>query len=182
MWLKEEIKNILKRDPAIKSKYEVILYASLYAVISHRLAHFLYIKKFFFLARLISQISRFLTGIEIHPGATLGKRIFFDHGIGIVIGETAIVGNDCVIFHGVTLGGINSNKIKRHPTIKDNVMIGAGAKILGDITIGNNVKVGANSVVLKDIPDFSIAVGSPAKIISKKIITNFTKDYYAWAL
>lgn len=102
--------------------------------------------------------------------------------MGIVIGETAIIGNDCVIFHGVTLGGINSNKIKRHPTIKDNVMIGAGAKILGDITIGNNVKVGANSVVLKDIPDFSIAVGSPAKIISKKIITNFTKDYYAWAL
>lgn len=141
MWLKEEIKNILKRDPAIKSKYEVILYASLYAVIFHRLAHFLYIKKFFFLARLISQISRFLTDIEIHPGATLGKRIFFDHGMGIVIGETAIVGNDCVIFHGVTLGGINSNKIKRHPTIKDNVMIGAGAKILGDITIGNNGKV-----------------------------------------
>lgn len=182
MWLSEEIKNILKKDPAIKSKLEVILYASLYTIIFHKFAHFLYKKRFFFIARLISQISRFLTGIEIHPGATLGKRIFFDHGMGIVIGETAIVGDDCVIFHGVTLGGLSSNKVKRHPTVKNNVMIGAGAKILGDITIGNNVKIGANSVVLKDIPDFSVAAGAPAKILSKKVITNFEKDYYAWAL
>lgn len=177
MWLKEEIKNILKKDPAIKSKLEVFLYASLYAVIFHKLAHFLYRKKFFFFARLISQFSRFITGIEIHPGAQLGKRIFFDHGMGIVIGETAIVGDDCVIFHGVTLGGLSSNKVKRHPTIKNNVMIGAGAKLLGDIIIGDNVKIGANSVVLKNIPDNCVAVGAPAKIIPK-----FSRDYYAWAL
>lgn len=177
MWLKDEINNILKQDPAIKSKWELILYPSLRAVVIHKFSHFLYRKKFFFLARFISQFARFLTGIEIHPGAQLGKRIFFDHGMGVVIGETAIVGDDCVIFHGVTLGGISSNKIKRHPTVKNNVMIGAGAKLLGDITIGNNVKIGANSVVLKDIPDYSVAVGIPARVVSK-----FSRDYYAWAL
>lgn len=177
MWLKDEIKNISKRDPAVKSKLELILYPSLHAVIFHKLAHFLYRKRFFFLARFISQFSRFLTGIEIHPGAQLGKRIFFDHGMGIVIGETAIIGDDCIIFHGVTLGGLSSNKVKRHPTLKNNVMIGAGAKLLGDITIGNNVKIGANSVVLKNIPDNTVAVGIPARIVPK-----FSRDYYAWAL
>lgn len=186
MWLREEINNILKRDPAIKSKLELILYPSLHIIIFHKFAHFLYRKKFFFLARFISQFARFLTGIEIHPGAQLGKRVFFDHGMGIVIGETAIVGDDCVIYHGVTLGNssssrihMNSNNIvKRHPTVKNNVMIGAGAKLLGNITIGNNAKIGANSVVLKDVPDFAVAVGVPANIVSKKL----ARTYYAWAL
>ncbi|MBQ3437549.1 MAG: serine O-acetyltransferase [Fusobacterium sp.] len=185
MWLSEEINNILKRDPAIKSKLELILYPSLYIIIFHRFAHFWYEKKFFFLARFISQIARFLTGIEIHPGARLGKRIFFDHGMGIVIGETAIIGDDCVIYHGVTLGASSSSKIlisknnlKRHPTVKNNVMIGAGAKLLGNIIIGNNAKIGANSVVLRNVPDFAVAVGVPANIVSKKM----SRTYYAWAL
>ena len=160
-WLKDEFLNIQQKDPAVKSKLEIILYASFHAVL-------------YFLARLISQIARFLTGIEIHPGATLGRRVFFDHGMGIVIGETAIVGDDCVIFHGVTLGGLSSkkpnqtNSSKRHPTIKNNVMLGAGAKLLGDITIGENVKVGANAVVLTDVPDNAVAVGIPARIIVKE--------------
>ena len=164
-WLKDEFLNIQQKDPAVKSKLEIILYASFHAVLYHKLAHFLYKCKLYFLARLISQIARFLTGIEIHPGATLGRRVFFDHGMGIVIGETAIVGDDCVIFHGVTLGGLSS---KRPPTIKNNVMLGAGAKLLGDITIGENVKVGANAVVLTDVPDNAIAVGIPARIIVKE--------------
>jgi len=166
-WIKNEVQNIKTKDPAAKSTMEVFLYPSLHAVIYHKISHFFYQKKCFFFARFLSQFARFMTGIEIHPGAQLGNRIFFDHGMGIVIGETAIIGDDCVIYHGVTLGGISSNQVKRHPTIKNNVMLGAGAKLLGNITIGNNVKVGANSVVLTDIPDNSVAVGSPAKIISK---------------
>ena len=172
-WFKDEFLNIQRKDPAVKSKFEIILYPSFHAIIYHKLAHFLYRYRLFFLARLISQIARFLTGIEIHPGATLGRRVFFDHGMGIVIGETAIVGDDCIIFHGVTLGGLSSknssktNSNKRHPTIKNNVLLGAGAKLLGDITIGENVKVGANAVVLNDIPDNAVAVGVPARIIVK---------------
>lgn len=127
------------------------------------------------MARLISQFGRLTTGIEIHPGATLGKRIFFDHGMGIVVGETAVIGDDCIIFHGVTLGGVSSDKVKRHPTVKNNVVIGAGAKILGNITIGENSKIGANAVVLKDIPDDSVAVGIPSRVIRK-----FSEDYYMW--
>ncbi len=167
--------NIAKKDPAVKSRIEVLLYPSFHAVVNHRIGNFFYRKKMFFLARLISQLSRFITGIEIHPGAVLGKRIFFDHGMGIVIGETAIVGDDCVIFHGVTLGGVSSSKTKRHPTLKNNVVVGTGAKILGNITIGNNSKIGANAVVLKDVPDNSVAVGIPAKVIKKG-----TEDYYMW--
>ena len=173
-WLKDEFLNIQQKDPAVKSKLEIILYASFHAVLYHKLAHFLYKCKLYFLARFISQMARFLTGIEIHPGAILGRRVFFDHGMGIVIGETAIIGDDCVIFHGVTLGGLSSkranqtNNNKRHPTIKNNVMLGAGAKLLGDITIGENVKVGANAVVLADVPDNAVAVGIPAKIIVKE--------------
>lgn len=174
-WLKSEINNIKEKDPAVKSKIEVLLYPSFYAVINHRISNFLYRKKLFFLARFISQSSRFFTGIEIHSGATLGERIFFDHGMGIVIGETAIIGNDCVIFHGVTLGGVNSSKTKRHPTLKNNVIVGTGAKILGNITIGENVKIGANSVVLKDIPDNAVAVGMPARVIKKDSV-----DYFMW--
>ena len=121
------------------------------------------------MARLISQFGRLTTGIEIHPGATLGKRIFFDHGMGIVVGD------DCIIFHGVTLGGVSSDKVKRHPTVKNNVVIGAGAKILGNITIGENSKIGANAVVLRDIPADSVAVGIPSRVIQK-----FSEDYYMW--
>ena len=167
-WLKEEINNIYDRDPSIKNKLEVLLYPSLHAMIAHKVAHWLYNKKFYFLARLISQISRLVTSIEIHPGAKIGKRVFFDHGIGVVIGETAIIGDDCLIYHEVTLGSNSSNKIKRHPTLGNNVVVGVGAKIIGNITIGNNVKIGANAVVLKDVPDNMIAVGSPAQIREAK--------------
>lgn len=162
-WLKEEINNIYKRDPSIKSKMEVILYPSLHAIILHRLAHWLYNKKIYFIARLISQIGRTITGIEIHPGAKIGKRVFFDHGIGVVIGETSVIGDDCLIYHSVTLGSNISDKVKRHPSIKNNVTIGVGAKIIGNITIGNNVKIGANAVVIKDVPDNMIAAGIPAQ-------------------
>ena len=167
--------NILAKDPAVKNKFEALLYPSLHAVINHRAAHYLYKKRFFFLARLISQISRFFTGIEIHPGATIGKRNLFDHGMGIVIGETAEIGDNCVIYHGVTLGGVSTSKTKRHPTLKNNVTVGTGAKLLGNITVGNNVKIGANSVVLKDVPDNAVAVGIPARIIPKT-----EEDYYMW--
>ena len=132
-------------------------------------------RKLYFFARLISQISRFFTGIEIHPAAKLGNKIFFDHGMGIVVGETAEIGDNCVIYHGVTLGGVSTSKVKRHPTLKNNVSVGAGAKLLGNIVIGNNVRIGANSVVLKDIPDEAIAVGIPARIIPKT-----EEDYYMW--
>ena len=122
----------------------------------------------FFIARLLSQFSRFLTGIEIHPGATIGKRLFIDHGMGIVIGETAIIGDNCTIYHGVTLGGTGKERKKRHPTLKNNVVVGCGSKVLGNITLGNNVKVGANAVVLKDVPDNKVVVGVPAKIVEKR--------------
>lgn len=152
--LYEDAKKFLKKDPACRNLFEVIfLYPGFHAIFFHRISHFLYCSKLFFLARLISQISRHLTGIEIHPGAKIGRRLVIDHGMGVVIGETATVGNDCTIYHGVTLGGTGKDKYKRHPDIGNNVMIGAGSKILGPIKIGNNVKIGANSVVLKDVPD-----------------------------
>lgn len=166
--LNYDLDRVLKEDPAARSKLEVfLLYPSINALIVYRIAHKLYNKKCFFLARLLSQLARFFTGIEIHPGAKIGKGLFIDHGMGVVIGETAEVGDNVTIYHGVTLGGTGKDKGKRHPTVKDNVIIGAGAKILGPITIGNNVKVGANSVVLKDVPDNATAVGIPAKIIVK---------------
>lgn len=152
--LYEDAKNIQKKDPACRNILEVILlYPGFHILIFYRISHFLYTHKLFFLARLISQIGRFFTGIEIHPGATIGKRLFIDHGMGIVIGETSTIGNDCTIYHNATLGGTGKDKNKRHPDIGNNVMVGAGAKILGPIKIGNNVKIGANSTVLKDIPD-----------------------------
>lgn len=167
--LKYEIKNIMSKDPAARSFLEVIfLYPSVHAVLLHRLAHKLYNIKFYFLARVISQLGRFLTGIEIHPGAQIGKGLFIDHGMGVVIGETSEIGDNVTIYHGVTLGGTGKDKGKRHPTIGDDVVIGAGAKVLGPIIIGKNSKIGANSVVLKDVPEESTAVGSPAKIIYKK--------------
>lgn len=161
--LKYDIQIVLKNDPAARSAFEVLLlYPSIHALINHRIAHKLYKKKHFFLARLLSQISRFFTGIEIHPGATIGKGLFIDHGMGVVIGETTEIGDDVLIYHGVTLGGTGKDTGKRHPTVGNNVVIGCGAKVLGPINIGNNVKIGANSVVLKDVPDDSTTVGIPA--------------------
>ena len=164
-----DAKNIKLKDPAATNVISVILlYPGFHAILNHRIAHFFYKKRLFFIARLLSQFSRFLTGIEIHPGATIGKRLFIDHGMGIVIGETAIIGDNCTIYHGVTLGGTGKERKKRHPTLKNNVVIGCGSKILGNITLGNNVKVGANAVVLKDVPDNKVVVGVPAKIVEKK--------------
>lgn len=152
--LYEDAKNIKEKDPATRNILEVIiLYQGFHILVFHRLAHFLYTHKVFFVARLISQIGRFFTGIEIHPGAKIGRRFFIDHGMGIVIGETATIGNDCTMYHNATLGGTGKDKYKRHPDIGNNVMIGCGAKILGPIKIGNNVKIGANSTVFKDIPN-----------------------------
>lgn len=161
-------KNIVDKDPACKNIfYAILLYQGFHVLIFHRLSHFLYNIHLKFLARLISQIARFITGIEIHPGAKIGKKLFIDHGMGIVIGETAKIGNDCLIYHGVTLGGTGKDRIKRHPTIGNNVIIGAGAKVLGPIIIGNNVKIGANAVILKNIPDNSTVVGVPGRNIEK---------------
>ena len=161
--MKEEIDTILKKDVSIKTFIEVFLYPSFWAIIFHRFAHNLYKKKLFFVARLISQISRFFTGIEIHPGAQIGKNFFIDHGMGVVIGETCEIGNNVLIYQGVTLGGTGKELGKRHPTIGDNVLIGSGAKVLGPIKIGNNVKIGAGSVVLRDIPENTTVVGVPAR-------------------
>ena len=157
--LYEDAKNIKQKDPASRNILEVmILYPGFHILIFHKLSHFLYIHKLFFLARLISQLGRFFTGIEIHPGAKIGRRFFIDHGMGIVIGETTTIGNDCIMYHNATLGGTGKDKYKRHPDIGNNVMIGAGAKVLGPIKIGNNVKIGANSIVLKNIPDDATVV------------------------
>ena len=145
-----------------------LLYPSVHALILHRLAHRLYKKKRFFISRLISQLNRALTGIEIHPGATIGKGILIDHGMGVVIGETAEVGDRVTIYHGTTLGGTGKEKGKRHPTVGNDVIIGAGAKLLGPIVVGDNAKIGANAVVLKDVPEGATVVGIPGKIVIKK--------------
>lgn len=153
-------------DPAAKSLFEVaLLYPGPKAIGFHRVSHFLYGIKLFFLARLVSEISRWITGIEIHPGAKIGKRLVIDHGMGVVIGETTEIGDDCVIFHGVTLGGLKFDPIKRHPTVGNQVLIGTGAKVLGPIQIGDGSKIGANSVVTKDVPAGATVVGNPAKIL-----------------
>ncbi len=160
-----DIRAAQKRDPAAKSFMEIILlYPGLHALIYYRLAHCLYQTHLFFLARLLSQIARFSTGIEIHPGAKIGKRFFIDHGLGVVIGETAIVGDDVLLYQGTTLGGTGIVKGKRHPTVGNNVVIGAGAKVLGNITIGDNSYIGANAVVVKDVPPNSTVVGVPGRI------------------
>lgn len=166
--LKYDLNKVMENDPAARSKIEVfLLYPTIHALIAYRIAHYFYTKKLFFLARLISQISRFFTGIEIHPGAKIGRGLVIDHGMGVVIGETAEIGDDPLLYHGVTLGGTGKDKGKRHPTLGNNVVIGAGAKVLGPIYIGSNSKVGANSVVLKDVPEGATAVGIPAKNIIK---------------
>ena len=164
---KESVAVIKEKDPAFKSAIEVLLYPSFWAVVNHRIAHSLYKKGLLVSARFVSQLSRFLTGIEIHPGATIGTRFFIDHGAGIVIGETAEIGDNVMLYHGVTLGGTGKQKNKRHPTVEDNVMIGAGTIVLGPVTIGANTKIGAGSVVTQDLPPNVTAVGSPVMIVRK---------------
>ena len=160
--------SILKRDPAAKSLLEVILlYPGYHAILNHRIAHFFYNLHLFFIARLISQFSRAITGIEIHPGAQIGKRLFIDHGMGVVIGETAVIGDDCLLYHQVTLGGMSSKDEKRHPTLGNHVMVGTGAKILGNIHIGDNVKIGANCIVIHDVEAGKTVVGVPGQILVK---------------
>lgn len=160
-----DAKNISDKDPASKNVlYVIFLYPGFHALLFYRIAHFFNNIKLKFIARLISQFARFLTGIEIHPGAKIGKRLFIDHGMGIVIGETTTIGDNCTIYHGVTLGGTGKDKFKRHPDLGNDVIVGCGAKVLGSIKIGNNVKIGANAVVLKDIPDDSTVVGVPGVI------------------
>lgn len=167
--IKQEIKTIKEKDPAAKSTLEIILlYQGFHALILHRLAHKLYKLKVPFLPRLISQFSRFITGIEIHPGATIGKNFFIDHGMGVVIGETAVIGDNCLVYQGVTLGGTGKEKGKRHPTIGNNVTLGAGATLLGNISIGDNSNVGAGSVVIKSAKENSTLVGVPARVVKEK--------------
>ncbi len=166
--LKEDVQVIKDRDPAAKSTVEVMLtYSGLHAVLAYRIAHKLYKRNHFLAARMISQSARFVTGIEIHPGATIGKGLFIDHGSGVVIGETAELGDNCTLYQGVTLGGTGKDTGKRHPTLGNNVLVGAGAKVLGPFTIGDNSKIAANAVVLKEVPPDSTAVGIPAKVVKR---------------
>ncbi|WP_088014621.1 serine O-acetyltransferase [Gottfriedia acidiceleris] len=165
-YMKEDVATIFERDPAATSYLEVILtYAGLHALWLYRFAHYFNRKKWHFIARSISQFARFLTGIEIHPGAKIGRRFFIDHGAGVVIGETCEIGDDVTIYQGVTLGGTGKEKGKRHPTLLSGVLVATGAKVLGSITIGENAKIGANSVVLKDVPNNTTVVGIPGKIV-----------------
>ena len=164
-YIKEEIQVIRERDPAIKSNMEVLLYPSFKVILSYRVAHKLYRRKHYFLARWISQRATRKTGIEIHPGARIGKGLFIDHGSGVIIGETTIIGDNVTLYQGVTLGGTGKEKGKRHPTLKDNVMVSAGAKILGSFTIGENSKIGAGSVVLEEVPPNCTVVGVPGRVV-----------------
>lgn len=164
--LKRDIKLIKERDPAARNTIEILLtYPTLTAIRCYRIAHWFYKRKNFTTARIISQWARSKTGIEIHPGATIGKGLFIDHGMGVVIGETAVIGDNCLLYQGVTLGGTGKDKGKRHPTLGNNVLVGAGAKVLGPFTVGNNVKIAANAVVLNAIPDNCTAVGVPAHVV-----------------
>ena len=164
--IEKDLQSIFKHDPAARSRAEVILtYSGFHALVMHRFAHFLYRHRYKLLARMISQLAKFLTGIEIHPAARIGEGVFIDHGEGVVIGETAVVGNNVVIYQGVTLGGTGKDKGKRHPTIEDGVMISAGAKVLGGFTVGKNAKIGAGSIVLKEVPPNATVVGVPGKVV-----------------
>ena len=166
--IKEDIAIVFERDPAARTHWEILTtYPGVHALLMHRVAHFLWQKRLFWLARFSSHLARWLTGIEIHPGASIGHRVFIDHGMGVVIGETAIIGDDCTLYHGVTLGGTSWNKGKRHPTLEKGVVIGAGAKILGPITLGAGAKVGSNAVVVKDVPANATAIGIPARILEE---------------
>ena len=176
--IKEDISVVFERDPAARTHWEIITtYPGVHALIIHRLSHWIWRKRFFWIARFISHIGRWLTGIEIHPGATIGRRVFIDLGMGVFIGETAVIGDDCTLYHGVTLGGTSWNKGKRHPTLEQGVVIGAGAKVLGPITIGKGAKIGSNAVVVKDVPENATAVGIPARILEQE--TNKQRDAMA---
>jgi len=169
--IKEDINVVFERDPAARTQWEIMTtYPGVHALIIHRVSHWIWQQRFYWLARFNSHIARWLTGIEIHPGATIGRRVFIDHGMGVVIGETAVIGDDCTLYHGVTLGGTSWNKGKRHPTLENGVVIGAGAKVLGPITIGTNAKIGSNAVVVKDVPNGATAVGIPARILDQEVI------------
>lgn len=167
--IQEEIAVVFERDPAARSRWEVLTcYPGVHALIAHRINHALWRSGLRWLARWLSHCARWLTGIEIHPGARIGRRFFIDHGMGVVIGETTEIGDDCTLYHGVTLGGTSWNKGKRHPTLKNGVVIGAGAKVLGPITIGANAKIGSNAVVVKDVPDNATAIGIPARLVETR--------------
>lgn len=164
--VKEDIAIVFQRDPAARTRWEILTtYPGVHALLMHRVSHWLWKQNLYWLARFNSHIGRWLTGIEIHPGATIGRRVFIDHGMGVVIGETAVIGDDCTLYHGVTLGGTSWNKGKRHPTLEQGVVIGAGAKVLGPIIIGAGAKIGSNAVVVKDVPANATAVGIPARIL-----------------
>ena len=176
----EDIRSVFDRDPAARNMFEIITcYSGVQAVIIYRLTHLLWGYKLYWLARFISTFARLITGIEIHPGAIIGRRFFIDHGMGVVIGETSEIGDDCMIYHGVTLGGTSWDKEKRHPTLMDGVIIGAGAKILGPVTLGKNVRVGSNSVVVRSIDDNETVVGIPGRVVRKKSSEIDTFDSYA---
>ena len=175
----EDVRSVFARDPAARNVFEVLTcYSGVQAVLFYRLTHLLWRYKLYWLARFISTFARWLTGIEIHPGAVIGRRFFIDHGMGVVIGETAIIGDDCMLYHGVTLGGTTWDKVKRHPTLRNGVVIGAGAKILGPITLGENVRVGSNSVVVRSIDDNETVVGIPGRIVRKKAEDGDSFDSY----
>lgn len=168
--VREQIDTVFQEDPAAKSRLEILLcYPGVHAILAHRLSHKLYRSGVPLIPRVISQIVRFFTGIEIHPGATIGRRFFIDHGMGVVIGETAEIGDDCLVYQGVTLGGTGKEKGKRHPTLGNRVVVGTGAKVLGNIYIGNHVKIGAGSVVVKPVPDYSTVVGVPGRIVRSRV-------------
>ncbi|ADU22692.1 serine O-acetyltransferase [Ruminococcus albus] len=164
---KEEIRSIKERDPAATSTLEILTYSGLHAVAMYRVAHWFYLKNFKFIARLISQTARFLTGIEIHPGAKIGKGLLIDHGAGVVIGETAEIGDNCLLYQGCTLGGTGKDQGKRHPTLGNNVMVGCGAKVLGPFKVGDNSKIAANAVVLEPVPENCTCVGVPARVVKQ---------------
>jgi serine O-acetyltransferase len=166
--LRADVQAIFANDPAATTLPEVLLYPGLHAIVLHRLAHYLWRRKVPFVPRLVSQIARFLTGIEIHPGATIGRGFFIDHGMGVVIGETAEIGNNVVLYQGVTLGGTGKQRGKRHPTLEDNVVVGVGAKVLGAITICEGARIGGGAVVVKDVPPHATAVGVPARIVAQR--------------
>ena len=167
--IKTDLNTVLEKDPAARNRAEVFLtYSGFHAICMYRFAHFLYLHNYKLCARIVSPISRFLTGIEIHPAANIGSGVFIDHGAGVVIGETAEIGNDCTIYQGVTLGGTGKDKGKRHPTLKNGVMVAAGAKILGPFTVGKHAKIGAGSVVLKEVPDNATVVGVPGRVVRIK--------------
>ena len=180
MKITEDIRSVFKRDPAARNVFEILTcYSGVQAVIIYRFTHLLWQYKLHWIARFISTLARWITGIEIHPGAVIGRRFFIDHGMGVVIGETSEIGDDCMMYHGVTLGGTSWDKVKRHPTLKDGVIIGAGAKILGPITLGRNVRVGSNSVVVKSIDDNCTVVGIPGRVLKKKVSDDDQFDSYA---